>query len=84
MDKLATQDSRRIRACLQDRPMTAAEISAQLRLSIPRINRLLQSLQQEGIVHTHRCTTGPKGNTVNLWELHPAHQSATADNQTTP
>ncbi|MBN6741305.1 hypothetical protein JKG47_12305 [Acidithiobacillus sp. MC6.1] len=52
--------------------MSTAEISTQLHLSAPRVSSLIHELNRRGLIHAPRCTTGPKGNTVNLWALRPA------------
>ena len=72
MDKHSIQDSDRILECLRAGPMTSAEITARLHLSAPRVNGLIHALNRRGFIHAPRCTTGPKGNTVNLWGLRPA------------
>ncbi|MBN6741818.1 MarR family transcriptional regulator [Acidithiobacillus sp. MC6.1] len=72
MEKLSTQDSNRLLECLHAGPMTAAEISARLHLSASRVSGLVHEMNRRGLIHAPRCTTGPKGNTVNLWALRPA------------
>ncbi len=69
MIKLNSQDRDRVLQCLQDGPKTAHEMALLLRLSQPRISSLLPELNRRGLIHAPRCTTGPKGNTVNLWGL---------------
>ncbi len=75
MDQLATQDRDRILQCLHTMPMTVAQIGQQLHLNSTRVTRIIQTLKSERLIHAPRCTTGPKGNTVNLWEIHPSRKS---------
>ncbi|MHB8201975.1 MAG: hypothetical protein ACYDD9_14325 [Acidithiobacillus sp.] len=69
MSKLDKQDGDRVLQCLQGGPKTASEMATLLHLSVPRTNGLLLELNRRGIIHAPRCTTGPRGNTVNLWDL---------------
>ena len=55
--------------------MTVAQISQQLHLNSTRVTRIIQTLKSERLIHAPRCTTGPKGNTVNLWEIHQSRKS---------
>ena len=75
MDKLAIQDRDRILQCLQANPMTVAAISKQLQLSTARVGGIIQILANSHQIHAPRCTTGPNGNPVNLWEIHPSLKS---------
>lgn len=75
MDKLSKQDSDRVLECLHAGPMTTAEISARLHISVPRVNGLIHELKRRGFIHAPRCTTGPKGNSVNLWGLRPTWET---------
>ena len=72
MDKLAIQDCDRILQCLHATPMTVAAISKQLHLSSTRVTRIIQTLANTRQIHAPRCIKGPKGNPVNLWEIHPS------------
>ena len=76
MNALNTQDSNRILQCLQDGPKTSSEIAQHLRLSHPRVGGLILELQRRGHIHAPRCTKGPRGNSVNLWELRTPLESA--------
>lgn len=69
MIKLNSQDRDRILQCLQDGPKTAHEMAPLLRLSTRRVGALLLELDRRGFIRAPRCTTGPRGNSVNLWEL---------------
>ena len=75
MNKLAAQDRDRILQCLHTMPMTVAQISQQLHLSTDRVSGIVQILKSEGLIHAPRCTTGPRGKPVNLWEIHPSLKS---------
>ena len=75
MDQLATQDRDRILQCLHTMPMTVAQIGQQLHLNSTRVTRIIQTLKSERLIHAPRCIKGPKGNTVNLWEIHPSLKS---------
>lgn len=71
-NKLLEQDLRRLLTLLQERgPKTANELHRNLGLSLSRVLSLLRQLQQDGLVHSPHCTTGTKGNPVNLWEAKP-------------
>jgi len=70
MDKLVTQDHQAILRCLQDGPKTAKDISTALRLTVARVNSLLQYLASQGAVYSPRCVPGTRPyTTINLWEL---------------
>ncbi|MHB1282211.1 MAG: ArsR family transcriptional regulator [Acidithiobacillus sp.] len=69
MIKLNSQDRDRVLQCLQDGPKTVHEMALLLRLSQPRISSLLPELNRRGLIHAPRCKVGPRGNTVNLWDL---------------
>ena len=69
MSKLDQQDGDLVLQCLQDGPKTVHEMATLLHLSIPRTNGLLLELNRRGLIHAPRCTVGPRGNTVNLWDL---------------
>lgn len=77
MDNLNTQDRERILICLQDGPKTASEIAALLRMTPPRASALLLEMSRRGLVYAPRCTIGPRGNTVNLWDLPAPLESPT-------
>ena len=69
MNTLSTQDQNRILQCLRDGPKTAGEMARHLRLSHPRVSALIMEMSRRGQIHAPRCTTGPGGNSVNLWDL---------------
>ena len=69
MNALDPQDSNRILQCLQDGQKTASEIAQHLRLSHPRVSGLIQEMHRRGQIHAPRCTKGPNGTPVNLWDL---------------
>ncbi|MHB8201999.1 MAG: hypothetical protein ACYDC7_07265 [Acidithiobacillus ferrivorans] len=69
MSKLHSQDRDRILRCLQDGPKTTHEMALLLRLSTPRVGALVLDLNQRGYIRAPRCTVGPRGNRVNLWDL---------------
>ncbi|WP_368605003.1 MarR family transcriptional regulator [Acidithiobacillus ferrivorans] len=71
MNALDPQDSSRILQCLQDGPKTSSEIAQHLRLSHQRVSGLIHELNRRGFIYAPRCTTGPRGNSVNLWGLRP-------------
>ncbi|MBU2794001.1 hypothetical protein HAQ01_11505 [Acidithiobacillus thiooxidans] len=75
MDKLAIQDCDRILQCLHATPMTVAAISKQMHLSTARVGGIIQILANSHQIHAPRCIKGPKGNPVNLWEMHPSLKS---------
>jgi DNA-binding Lrp family transcriptional regulator len=69
MSKLNSQDRDRVLECLQDGPKTAHEMALLLRLSPARVGALLLELDRRGLIRAPRCTVGPRGNSVNLWDL---------------
>jgi len=70
MDKLLEQDQKRLLQALQENgPQTAQELARTLRLSVPRVSRLLQAMREKHLVHTPRCTMGNKGTPINVWEI---------------
>lgn len=69
MSKLDKQDGDRVLQSLRSGPKTAHEMATLLHLSVPRTNGLLLELNRRCLIHAPRCTTGPRGNSVNLWEL---------------
>jgi predicted transcriptional regulator len=70
MGKLANQDLQAILRRLQDGPKTAKDISTALRLTVARVNSLLQHLASQGAVYSPRCVPGTRPYTsINLWEL---------------
>lgn len=77
MNKFSIQDSNRILKCLHAGPMTATEIGTQLHLSAPRVSALIHEMNRRGLIHAPRCTTDPKGRTVNLWALRSAWNALT-------
>lgn len=76
MNTLNSQDSNRVLQCLQDGPKTTGEIARLLRLSHPRVSALILEMSRRGQIHAPRCTKGPRGNSVNLWDLRAPLESA--------
>lgn len=72
MNNMELQDGERILLCLGNGPMTVRAISKKLRISACRVNQVIQNMARRGQVHSPRCTTGSKGNPVNLWEISPS------------
>jgi predicted transcriptional regulator len=60
MGKLANQDLQAILRRLQDGPKTAKDISTALRLTVARVNSLLQNLASQGAVYSPRCVPGTR------------------------
>ena len=76
MNILSAQDQNRILQCLRDGPKTAGEIARHLRLTHTRVSALILEMNRRGQIHAPRCTKGPNGTPVNLWDLRTPMESA--------